>query len=62
MRVPQRARLAEVKSAGFLPLSLLVLFVALGGENFVVRRPRSAMREHAVGGAESARGGGAAGA
>eukprot|EP00965_Chrysotila_dentata_P130618 4318488-Pleurochrysis_carterae.AAC.1 len=48
MRTPRRAQLAEVKSAGFLPPSLVVLFVALGGENSVARRPRSAMQEHAA--------------
>eukprot|EP00965_Chrysotila_dentata_P068908 2277117-Pleurochrysis_carterae.AAC.1 len=49
MRVPRRARLAEVKSAGFLPpLLVAVLFVALGGENSAVRRPCSAMRKRAV--------------
>eukprot|EP00965_Chrysotila_dentata_P063298 2097879-Pleurochrysis_carterae.AAC.1 len=56
MRVPRRARLAEVKSAGFLPLSLVVLFVALGCENSVVRRPRSAMREHAAEGGQEREG------
>eukprot|EP00965_Chrysotila_dentata_P060329 1999700-Pleurochrysis_carterae.AAC.1 len=47
MRVPRRARLAEVKPAGFLPPSLVVLFVAPGGENFAARRPCSAMRKQA---------------
>eukprot|EP00965_Chrysotila_dentata_P012917 426542-Pleurochrysis_carterae.AAC.1 len=33
MRVPRKARLAEEKSAGLSPPSLVELFVALGGEN-----------------------------
>eukprot|EP00965_Chrysotila_dentata_P021707 719010-Pleurochrysis_carterae.AAC.2 len=36
--IPWRARLAEEKSAGFSPPSLLVLFLALGGENSPVCR------------------------
>eukprot|EP00965_Chrysotila_dentata_P184747 6098931-Pleurochrysis_carterae.AAC.1 len=55
MRVPRRARLAEVKSAGYLPPMLVVLFVALGGEHSAVCRPRSATRERAVGGRGSGR-------
>eukprot|EP00965_Chrysotila_dentata_P089184 2945208-Pleurochrysis_carterae.AAC.1 len=62
MRVARRARLAEVKSAVFLPPMLVVLFVALGGENFAAHRPRSAMRKRAVGGSQERKGGGAAGA
>eukprot|EP00965_Chrysotila_dentata_P250266 6209354-Pleurochrysis_carterae.AAC.2 len=54
MRVPRRARLAEVKSADFLLPSLVVLFVALGGENSA--GPRSAMRQRAVGGSRERKG------
>eukprot|EP00965_Chrysotila_dentata_P171499 5659999-Pleurochrysis_carterae.AAC.1 len=49
MRIPRRARLGEEKSAGFSPASLVALFVALGGENSFVRRPRGAMRKQAKG-------------
>eukprot|EP00965_Chrysotila_dentata_P088916 2935290-Pleurochrysis_carterae.AAC.2 len=63
MRVPRRARIAEEKSAGSLPPSLVALFVAPGGENSSVRRPCGAMWKQArEGGVKNASGGGAAGA
>eukprot|EP00965_Chrysotila_dentata_P142021 4694669-Pleurochrysis_carterae.AAC.1 len=49
VRVPLRTRLAEQKSAGFLPPVLVVLLLALGGENSPVRRPRRATGKRARG-------------
>eukprot|EP00965_Chrysotila_dentata_P121093 4005031-Pleurochrysis_carterae.AAC.1 len=45
----RRTRLAEQKSAGFLPPVLVVLLLALGGENSPVRRPRRATGKRARG-------------
>eukprot|EP00965_Chrysotila_dentata_P245889 6206832-Pleurochrysis_carterae.AAC.1 len=47
VRVTWRPRLAEEKSEGFSSPSLVVLFVALGGENSLVRRPCGAIRKRA---------------
>eukprot|EP00965_Chrysotila_dentata_P181554 5993265-Pleurochrysis_carterae.AAC.1 len=50
VRVSLRARLAEEKSAGFLPPLMVVLFLALGGENYSpVCRPRGATGKQARG-------------
>eukprot|EP00965_Chrysotila_dentata_P027835 924975-Pleurochrysis_carterae.AAC.1 len=56
MRVPWRARQTEEKSTGSSPPSLVALFEALGGEISLVRRPRGAMREQAMGGSRGREG------
>eukprot|EP00965_Chrysotila_dentata_P151272 4999928-Pleurochrysis_carterae.AAC.1 len=63
VRVPRRARLAEKKSAGFSPPSLVVLFVTLGGEDSPFRLSQAVRCgvEASEAGVENARGGGAAG-
>eukprot|EP00965_Chrysotila_dentata_P004732 154757-Pleurochrysis_carterae.AAC.1 len=58
VRVPWRARLGEEKSAGFLPPMLNVLFLALGGENSPVCRPRGATGKPARGRRRNRSGGG----
>eukprot|EP00965_Chrysotila_dentata_P085218 2811495-Pleurochrysis_carterae.AAC.1 len=49
VRDPWRAQLAEEKTAGFLPPLLVLLFLALGGENSPVCSPRGATGKQARG-------------